>query len=240
LHIIPVIDLLNGQVVHARHGDRANYQPIQSQLCPSSEPLAMVDALLALYPFKKLYIADLNAIQGMGNHQATISQIKQCYPQLNLLVDAGFKELAAIECLRAQHIDIVIGSESLRDIAHYQILLSACDNRAVLSLDFKENQYQGPVELSQSATLWPDHVIVMTLSKVGSQLGPDLEKINTIKMLADQKNSILKSQNINILAAGGVRNHEDLTTLKALGISGALVASALHAGHINPSEFYGK
>jgi len=67
--IIPVLDLMNGEVVHAKHGNRHEYLPIKSVLTYSSEPLAVVQALLALYPFKQLYIADINAIQKTGSHK---------------------------------------------------------------------------------------------------------------------------------------------------------------------------
>jgi phosphoribosylformimino-5-aminoimidazole carboxamide ribotide isomerase len=40
----------------------------------------------------------------------------------------------------------------------------------------------------------------------------------------------------NIFAAGGVRNMEDLLTLKQLGVFGALVASALHNGRIKSAD----
>lgn len=228
LQIIPVIDLLDGQVVHAKHGNRANYQPIQSQLCPTSEPMAMVDAIMRLYPFAYLYIADLNAIQNTGHHQETIAAIKQRYPQLKLWVDAGFKDIASITYYRRLAIQVVLGTESLQDLAHYQQLLEACDNHAVLSLDFKAGQYQGPAALIQSAALWPAYLIVMTLNKVGSQAGPDIAQLQAIKRLAETH----RSSSTHIFAAGGVRHDTDLLDLQSLGVAGALVASALHAQEI--------
>lgn len=225
-----MIDLLDGHVVHAKQGNRASYQPIQSQLCPTSEPMAMVDAIMGLYPFAYLYTADLNAIQNTGHHQEIIAAIKQRYPQLRLWVDAGFKDIASITHYRKLAIQVVLGTESLQDLTHYQQLLVACDNHAVLSLDFKAGQYQGPAELIQSAVLWPEHVIVMTLSKVGSQAGPDIAQLQAIKRLAEAEAK--RSPSTNIFAAGGVRHDADLLELHNLGIAGALVASALHAQEI--------
>ena len=80
MEIIPVIDLMHGQVVHARMGQRQHYQPIQSLLCSSSTPIDIVNALLELYPFERLYIADLNAIQGKGNHFQTIQALIDEFP----------------------------------------------------------------------------------------------------------------------------------------------------------------
>ena len=92
MNIIPVLDLKAGQVVHAKHGDRQNYLPIQSALSNSSEPLAIVKALQSLYPFKHLYIADLDAIQGNDSHVAQIKNIQKCFPDLEIWLDAGFNQ----------------------------------------------------------------------------------------------------------------------------------------------------
>ena len=43
--LIPVIDLLDGQVVRGVRGERARYRPIESALCRGSEPLAVSRAL---------------------------------------------------------------------------------------------------------------------------------------------------------------------------------------------------
>ena len=58
MRVVPVIDLMAGRVVHARRGDRSNYRPLESKLTRSSEPVAVVAALLALAPFDTLYVAD--------------------------------------------------------------------------------------------------------------------------------------------------------------------------------------
>ena len=63
MNIIPVIDIRDGIVVHARGGERANYQPLKSLLTQSVKLEQVIDDLLAWYPFKQLYIADLDAIE---------------------------------------------------------------------------------------------------------------------------------------------------------------------------------
>ncbi len=63
MQIIPVIDIKNGVVVHARAGDRASYRPIETPLASSAEPLAVIEGLLSLFPFDTLYLADLDGIE---------------------------------------------------------------------------------------------------------------------------------------------------------------------------------
>ena len=45
--VIPVLDLLDGQAVHAVRGRRDDYRPIRSLLAATSEPLALAPALVA-------------------------------------------------------------------------------------------------------------------------------------------------------------------------------------------------
>ena len=64
MEIIPVIDIRQNQVVHAIKGQRQNYRPLQTSLCNSHSPEDIVQAFIDTYPFKTIYIADLDAIQG--------------------------------------------------------------------------------------------------------------------------------------------------------------------------------
>ncbi|HKM59743.1 MAG TPA: HisA/HisF-related TIM barrel protein, partial [Candidatus Bathyarchaeia archaeon] len=63
MKVIPVIDILNGIVVHAVRGKRREYQPLQSSICNSIEPLEIAKTFKTL-GFSELYIADLDAITG--------------------------------------------------------------------------------------------------------------------------------------------------------------------------------
>lgn len=61
MEIIPVIDILNGVVVHGVRGEREKYEPIKSVLCNSSDPLEVANVFKEL-GFKSLYVADLDSI----------------------------------------------------------------------------------------------------------------------------------------------------------------------------------
>ena len=137
MNIIPVLDLMNGLVVHAKHGNRHEYLPIKSVLTDSIEPLAVAQALLSLYPFKQLYIADISAIQKTGNHKNTILEITNNFPNLEIWLDAGYDNEASINAYQGPNIKPVLGTESLSKITQYQALSSASQHRAILSLDYK-------------------------------------------------------------------------------------------------------
>ncbi len=222
MQAIPVIDLLGGKVVHARMGDRASYQPLESPLSTTSDPVAVVNGLLSVYPFSTLYAADLDAIQTDGDNLSTLRRIRAEFPALQLWVDNGATDAAALEALIGANLGTpVIGSESQRDGT--LIVQHSGSARIVLSLDFRGDVFQGPREILTEPALWPRRIIVMTLGRVGSGAGPDLPRLAEIRAIAS---------GCEIYAAGGVRDPADLSALKAAGASGALIATALHERRI--------
>lgn len=212
---------MGGQVVHARRGERERYQPLRSTLCQGAEPLTVVRALLALYPFGQLYIADLDAIRRQGENLAVINIIRAAQPQLALWVDAGISDHAAFAALRARGACVpVIGSESLRSA---QWLAQVPAAAAVLSLDHRDGERLGPSDLWAQPQLWPQRVLAMNLTRVGADEGPDVALIQTLQAARPSA---------KVYAAGGVRDARDLQALRDIGAAGALVATALHSGAI--------
>lgn len=224
MEIIPVIDLLHGKVVRAQRGERDRYLPIVSQLCDSCEPLDITRALVELYPFKTLYIADLNAIQRMGDNAAVVMKLQQNFPHIDFWLDTGIVAASAWPYLDIANIRCIIGSEVLNNITQYTHLMSnLATARPILSLDFNRNGLLGPKALIQPEH-WPQELICMTLAQVGSYEGPDLEKIAGLAATDSHH---------GIYAAGGIRDIVDLKRLRALGAAGALIASTLHDGKID-------
>lgn len=233
MHIIPVIDLLNGLVVHAKQGQRHQYQPIQSVLTASAEPLDIVKAFSYIYPFDTLYIADLNAIQrfpdAANQHRTIIATILDAFPELTIWLDAGIQQVSDAQRWQHPRIKPVIGTENMRQLDDYLAIQQALDNRFVLSLDFMPNGYQGPTQLMQDQHIWPQTVITMTLKQVGTQSGVDMAILHQILKQSHQQ---------HIYAAGGVRDVQDLMQLRDMHVHGALVASALHHKQITSAELY--
>ena len=227
MEIIPVIDLMHGQVVHARMGQRQHYQPIQSLLCSSSTPIDIVNALLELYPFERLYIADLNAIQGKSNHFQTIQALIDEFPLIEIWLDSGIACVDDLQDLKNLRVTHVIGSENITSINDIIGLKQALAEEFILSLDFNAQGFLGPTDLFNSSLHWPNKIIAMTLDKVGSNQGVDLQKLKSL---------INKNLPHEFYAAGGVRNLEDLKKISEIGISGALIASALHNKQLNDAD----
>ncbi len=223
--IIPVLDLKHGKVVRARAGDRASYQPIVTPLSPTSEPIDVLRGLRSVAPFPTIYIADLNAIAGEGTHGGVLGTLAAAAPEVEFWLDGGFRTGAAARVAVPVGTTPVFGSESLAGpeaLADARAMFGA--GKIVLSLDYRGGRFMGPVEIEKRAALWPDRIILMTLDRVGTGTGPDLDALAVLVRRANER---------AVFAAGGVRNEDDLVRLQAIGVAGVLVATALHDGRLS-------
>ena len=225
LNLIPVVDLLNGQVVRAVRGDRKAYRPIVSALCASSDPVTVARILCDHCAARQLYVADLDALQGGAVQVAVLVDLLQALPGVELWLDAGLADAGAGEALRAQlaphaaRIVLVYGSESLRSREALERCFAGNDAGAALSLDRRDGQRLDPAGCWEAVDRWPGRLIVMTLERVGSGAGPDLETLRDVRRLAPAA---------MVIGAGGIRSEDDLAQARAAGADAWLVASALH------------
>jgi HisA/HisF family protein len=226
MDVIPVLDLQGGAVVRARMGRRDAYRPIETPLSPTSDPVDVARGLLSLNPFPILYVADLDAIERRGDNRAELVRLRAAVPDVTLWVDNGLADRAAAQSWLADGLgDLVLGSEAQANADLVRQL--AADARVILSLDFRDRAFEGPAALLDNSHCWPSRVIVMTLARVGSGAGPDLERLRTIQERASGR---------HVYAAGGVRDAADLRALKASGVAGVLVASCLHDGRVRADD----
>jgi len=226
MSLIPVIDLLNAQVVRGVRGDRQAYRPIESALCASSDPVTVARILVDHCSARQLYVADLDALMGGLPQHDVLRELLDALPGIELWLDAGFSDADAADALRSQlaphspRIVPVFASESLRSRAGLEV----CRERfgaagAVLSLDRRDGQRLDPAGCWDTPALWPQRVIVMTLERVGSGAGPDLDTMAALRRIAP---------GTTLIGAGGVRSADDLARGREAGASAWLVASALH------------
>lgn len=222
MKIIPVIDLKNGTVVSAIQGIRDSYQPIKSTLSTTSDIEDIIDGFLSIYPFKTIYIADLNAITNTGNNIQIINRVIKQYNAIEFWVDNG-KQINDVSIMLDFKYRPIFGSEN-QGSANFKII-NSLPKRSILSLDFFPNiGYSGPLDLLNTPDLWPGNIIIMNLECVGANSGPDFDSLSQYCQQHIDK---------NFIAAGGIRGERDLLKLKKIGVKHALIASALHLGKID-------
>jgi len=226
VQIVPVLDLKGGVVVHARRGQRVEYEPISSPLVEGSEPVAVARALCAVCRTRTLYVADLDALAGAPVDEATLTALCAV---ADPWVDAGATTPGKAAALREAGVARnVVGTESLAPGAEIT-------PPVVLSIDLRDGRLISPdPELAgrEPAAAAPlaralgiSELLVIDLARVGSGAGPPLQAVAELA-------SALPG--VAIYAGGGVRDDADLRALESAGAAGALVATALHERAITP------
>lgn len=236
MKVVPVIDVLDGVVVHAVRGMRKEYKPLKSVLSTSSDPLEVATAFRRL-GFGELYVADLNAITGKQNNFTVVKQIAE-KTGLQLMVDAGANNIAkAKNVMQHGASRVIVGTETLTNIDFVEEAVQSFGRDCVVvSLDMKNGEILGkfrlekfhaPVDvLREFQRMGVKRVIVLDLARVGSEEGVN------VGFLRD----VLGSVQLDVFVGGGVRNIDDLLRLNKRGVAGVLLATALHAGKITVEQ----
>lgn len=234
MRIIPVLDLLDGQVVQAVRGERERYRPVQSVLVSTPNPLSVARALEAEFGCDTLYVADLNAIQRRGDHSGVIQHLAQEL-DASLWVDAGVADVDSARRVASTGAGgIIVGSETLPDVTVLPMMREALPGgRLLFSLDVvggtvlsRAPSVKGGDPLKMMGLLAREgwlKVIILTLDRVGTGSGPDWTLLEDIR---------LRHPELTLIAGGGLRSPEDLARASDLGLDGVLVATALHRGWI--------
>ncbi|MEM4700488.1 MAG: HisA/HisF-related TIM barrel protein, partial [Candidatus Nezhaarchaeales archaeon] len=128
MRVVPVIDLRGGVAVHAVRGERSQYRPVRSVLASSPDPLSLGASFKSM-GLSELYIADLDMIEGAGDNLAVVAEVKRKLG-LRLLVDAGVSSPDAAERLVGLGVDeVVVGTETLSDLAELREVARAVGDR---------------------------------------------------------------------------------------------------------------
>jgi phosphoribosylformimino-5-aminoimidazole carboxamide ribotide isomerase len=239
--VIPVIDIKNGNAVHAVGGRRAHYQPVQSILHRSCDPIALARAFRDSLGSESIYLADLDAIAGSPPNLAVYRALITA--GLHLWVDAGItdtRSAAPLFELEPARSTIVAGLESLAGRGTLAALRDrAGADRVVFSLDL----FDGSPRISGKASWGTDlpheladaaidcgvrRLLLLDLSRVGTGRGPGSDQLMA-RIRADHPS-------VQLIVGGGISGIEEVLALRDAGAWGVLVGSAIHDGRIGARE----
>ena len=227
--LVFVMDLLNGEVVHAQRGERDLYKPIHqfSVVVSSSDPVQILEQLRPA----EVYVADLNRLMKTGDNRATLTALRERFLDVKIMLEYGIRGMADLETAAAADLadTFVLGTETaslalIADASSAGIPVSVSLDlfeRAVLAEDQKLKRDPLAVVETLNAYSLTD-LIVLDLNRVGTKSGLDLEFLARAAAISEHA----------LLCGGGVRSMNDLIKLKKRGIAGALVATAVHDGSI--------
>jgi phosphoribosylformimino-5-aminoimidazole carboxamide ribotide isomerase len=239
--VIPVIDVLNGHAVHAVAGRRAYYQPIQSILHATSEPVPIARALRDSLGSETLYLADLDAIAGCPPKLEIYREV--IASGFHLWVDAGVRNVKSVSPLLEldrSFITIIAGLETVsgpRELAG--IVNEAGAERVVFSLDL----FEGRPRIAAPAAWRTDdpHALARAAIECGvcDLLILDLARVGTGQGLGTQNlmNRIREGhRSVRLSVGGGISRIEEVVDLQSAGARAVLIGSAIHDGRIGASE----
>jgi len=211
-----VIDLLNGVVVRAVKGERAEYRPIHtsSKILNTSDSVQVIEKIKLRY----LYVADLDRITGKGDNVHTIEKLSEKVS--HLIADCGFRSADELNV----NFDPVLGTETF-DVRRLDEVELKLRRNVFVSLDIKGRLLDSSGSFTdwRNALEWLNSfklggVIVLTLHKVGTASSLDFDVIEEAVGISDNP----------VFAGGGVKDVNDLLKAESVGCDGVLVATAVH------------
>jgi phosphoribosylformimino-5-aminoimidazole carboxamide ribotide isomerase len=229
--LLPVLDLMGGKAVHAVRGIRSNYQPLLGRYASSPYPDTIFTALEQAIPSRQAYVADLDQIKGIGSNSHLLnSAISRGW---KLWLDAGLTTTAPPP---QTGIVQVAGTETVQSPSNLAKLIVGQEKEWVISVDLRAG-----LPIHANRTEWPDEspkqllqrvvemgakrIILLDLAVVGSNEGP-----SHLPLAEECKQA---NPEVEIFLGGGIRGPADLFACQKAGISGALVATALHSGALD-------
>ncbi len=231
--VIPVIDILNSEVVHAVKGERDKYRPLKSVLVKSTEPVEIITKIKNDTLIHEVYIADLDAILKREPNYSLFAKILKI-PDIKVLIDPGIILAKNISEYSDYGLDsLILGLETIENLS----VISDCleimgTHKTIVSIDMykeaiitnvKEIRNQHPTEtIKKIEELGVKKIILLDLYKVGQKIGgiPPLYL------------EIREQFNGQILVGGGIKDIRDIEMYKHHNFSGVLVGTALHDGTI--------
>ena len=231
--VIPVIDILNSEVVHAVRGERENYKPLKSKLFESVDPVKIVEKFIKVYKLHEIYIADLDAIMKKIPNLQLLKKILNI-PEMKIIIDPGIESMADIKLYSNFKIHkLILGLETITDPKIFTDCLRIFgNNRTIVSIDMFNEVVQTKIErykdlsliniIKDIETFGIKEIILLDLHKVGQKFGG-------IPLIYKKIRSNFKGK---IIVGGGIKDFNNVLDYYNNDFSGVLIGTALHDGTI--------
>ena len=248
--VIPVLDLMIGQVVWAKSGQRHLYSPVDSKLVQSSDPITVARAIFNQTGCRWLYLADIDCFAGANPNWSAYQTLIEA--GFKLLIDADWMTEDRIKTVietfaGSNDVKLIISTETLRSLEQFvvfkQLVNAGID--VCFSIDMQgdhvisktpEIAALSPLELVKRAyEQGIRNLIILDLKSVGSGTGISSEDSNFDReaFISEIANELT---DLRLISGGGVRNDEDCQAFLSAGCQHVLVASAIFDCRITPDE----
>ena len=231
MDILPAIDLIDGKCVRLVQGEY--HKKITYKDDPVAQAKEFFDAGAVW-----LHVIDLDGAKlGKPMNADVVAAIAE---QVRMKIELGGgvrNEEAIVTMLEAGVTRLILGSSAIKQFDWFCEMARKYPNRLVLGLDARGSTVategwlkQGAQTVldfaKQAADLPLDAIIYTDISKDGMLAGPNIERTK----------ALVEAVDLPIIAAGGVTTVEDVKTLKAVGVAGAIIGRALYEGTITLTD----
>ena len=231
MDILPAIDLIDGKCVRLVQGEY--HKKITYKDDPVAQAKEFHDAGATW-----LHIVDLDGAKlGKPMNAEIVAEIAGYVPMKIELGGGVRNEESIVKMLDAGVTRLILGSSAIKKFDWFCEMARKYPNRLVLGLDARgstvategwlEKGSQSVLDFARQAADLPlDAIIYTDISKDGMLAGPNIERTQ----------QLVEAVDIPIVAAGGVTTVEDVKTLKAAGVAGAIIGRAIYEGTITLTD----
>ena len=231
MKILPAIDLFEGKVVRLARGDYSQMTVY------SDDPLSVASAFSAAGAVA-LHIVDLEgARDGRPANSEAVHSIASV-PGLEIQVGGGIRSSEIIEeYLNAGIRRVILGTAAVSSPGFLREMVLAFGDAIAVSADIRDDRVaiKGWTELSAEdifsfcrtiEDIGVRTLICTDISKDGLLGGTNIDLYRTLR----------NELSIRLIASGGITSLNEIKTLAALGIDGAILGKALYTGNIDLEE----
>ncbi len=226
--ILPAIDIKDGQCVRLYQGDYAQVSTYDTNPVKVAQRWQSAGA-------SWLHVVDLDgAAAGYPVNVELIERMRES-TSLHIELGGGMRTLEHIGQMLDLGIDrVILGTVALTDRALLGEALARWGERIAVGLDARNGQVaiSGWREISQVqatslatelSAIGVHRFIYTDIARDGALTGPNLDALREMQQVIS----------CSLIASGGVSSMDDLRSIAALGIEGAIVGKALYTGDVD-------
>lgn len=223
--LIPAVDVLGEQAVRLEQGR------FEDVLLRAGDPFELARRFAHSNP-ALIHLVDLEASRRGGVRPEFVRSMVETVTPVPLQVAGGVRCLDdALALIRAGAARVVVGTAAFSHPSALPSYVELLGERLVVAVDVRngivaaagwERSTGIPVDeaVDRCTASGVGRIICTAIERDGTMLGPDLELLARVRARSP----------MNVLAAGGIRSHDDLDRLAELGLEGAVVGRALLEG----------
>ena len=245
--VIPVLDLMIGQIVWAKGGNRGSYSPVCSPLTLTANPVEVAKAVFNQTGCDCLYVANIDSFAGA-------SPISPLYDEL---VEAGFSlwidadwmgslsdEKRSEQISKLAHrsdIRLIFSSETMTSLNEFSIIEELVQGglAPIFSLDMRKGKVITKSEQMTDAVAPMDMISAAWDCGIRDMILLDLESVGTysgVSTVGIVEKVIAAYPEARLISGGGIRDQADAQRLLSAGCENVLVASAIFDCRYTPDD----